>query len=239
MVQPTPVHYTPNPQKWHKDRYGCVRPIQNIPILVTFPKEADEGLWGGEGLIDGISRKNNDSHKPDVARLWKPRLQVRVFYSEILDRWMSITVTPRTLDLVDQSYGFDNYILQTHQVDLASQLGMKLKREMLLTLVRKSMYPDNPKKRDTIYEKYKHFVIPEEEAEWIGLTIIEAEVKQLSLEDQNCKSIQPLKDVYMKELVQLLKENRLQDIQIQEPEKWWQKYNPFIIEKDDDVKEQK
>ena len=25
---------------------------------------------------------------------------------------MSIVVTPRTMDLIDQAYGFDNYILQ-------------------------------------------------------------------------------------------------------------------------------
>ena len=41
-----------------------------------------------------------------------PRIIKRVFYSEILDRWMSINVTQTTLDLVDDAFGFDNYILK-------------------------------------------------------------------------------------------------------------------------------
>lgn len=55
--------------------------------------------------------------------------------------------------------------LQTHEVDLCSQLAMTLKREMLLALARKSMYPDDPLKRDKIYNKYKEFVIPVCESE--------------------------------------------------------------------------
>ena len=47
-----------------------------------------------------------------VPRLWKPFLQKRVFYSEILDKYLGIQVTLRTLDLIDEAYGFDNYVLK-------------------------------------------------------------------------------------------------------------------------------
>ena len=47
-----------------------------------------------------------------VPEIWKPRFTKRVFCSEILNKWMAIQVTPRTMDLIDESYGFDNYILK-------------------------------------------------------------------------------------------------------------------------------
>ena len=36
----------------------------------------------------------------------------RIFYSEILDKWLNIVVTLRTCDLVDDANGFDYYILK-------------------------------------------------------------------------------------------------------------------------------
>lgn len=46
----------------------------------------------------------------------------RELYSEILDHKFTITVTPRTLDLIDAAFGFDFYIL-------------KVRKKRLLTLV--------------------------------------------------------------------------------------------------------
>lgn len=47
-----------------------------------------------------------------MPKIWKPQLFKRQFYSEILDAKLTITVTMRTLDLIDQAYGFDFYILK-------------------------------------------------------------------------------------------------------------------------------
>lgn len=44
--------------------------------------------------------------------MWKPQLFERELYSEILDTKFTITVTQRTLDLIDEAYGFDFYILK-------------------------------------------------------------------------------------------------------------------------------
>ena len=55
-----------------------------------------------------------------------------IFYSEILDQHYALTCTRRTLDFIEEAKGFDNYILKTHEVDLKSDIGMKLKREMRL-----------------------------------------------------------------------------------------------------------
>lgn len=40
----------------------------------------------------------------------------------------------RTLDLIDEAYGFDFNILKTPKEDLCSKFGMDLKRGMLLLL---------------------------------------------------------------------------------------------------------
>lgn len=46
-----------------------------------------------------------------MPRYWVPTLKETSIYSEILDRYMNIVVTERTLSLIDEHYGFDNYIL--------------------------------------------------------------------------------------------------------------------------------
>lgn len=47
-----------------------------------------------------------------LKKTWKPQLFKRELYSEILDHKFTITVTSRTLDLIDAAYGFDFYILR-------------------------------------------------------------------------------------------------------------------------------
>ena len=32
---------------------------ENIPIPIKYPAVADEGLWGGEGIIEGLYRSKN------------------------------------------------------------------------------------------------------------------------------------------------------------------------------------
>lgn len=51
-----------------------------------------------------------------LRKTWKPQLFKRELYSEILDHKFSITVTARTLDLIDAAYGFDFYILRVSHI---------------------------------------------------------------------------------------------------------------------------
>lgn len=50
-----------------------------------------------------------------LRKVWKPQLFKRQLYSEILDHKFTISVTARTLDLIDAVYGFDFYILKVRQ----------------------------------------------------------------------------------------------------------------------------
>ncbi|KAJ1097408.1 hypothetical protein NDU88_002527 [Pleurodeles waltl] len=231
-----------NPKTGQRER------VQDVPILPYFPPEADKGLWGGEGWISGFRYANNDKLSARVKKTWKPQLFDRELYSEILDKKFNITVTIRTLDLIDAAYGFDFYILKTPKEDLNSKLGMDLKRAMLLRLAKRdsNLHPDDPAKREQIYDRYKdfnptisskdealgtlksplvendlpdspaglvhtdkthkEFVIPYEEAEWVGLTLEEAVEKQRLLEK---KDPVPLFKVYAEELAQQLQSQEL------------------------------
>lgn len=182
---PTPVHWRPlgvqyraNPKTGQKER------VQDVPIPIYYPPHSQDGLWGGEGWISGFRYANGDKLSTRLRKTWKPQVFKRELYSEILDHKFNITVTARALDLIDAAYGFDFYILKTPKEDLNSKLGTDLKRAMLLRLARKNteLYPNDPVKREQIYSKYKHFEIPEEEAEWLGLSLEEAVEKQRQLE---------------------------------------------------------
>jgi len=205
MRDPAPVHYKPDLRKYVADEFSCPQRVQNIPIPVFFPKESHDMLWGGEGIIAGFRRKKKKQKVPKVPRIWKPRLSSRVFYSEVLDVFLRVTVTRHTLEMIDAANGFDHYILSTPEVDMQSMLGMRLKRKLLLTLANNTLWPNNPAKHDEVLVKYQKYVIPAEEAEWIGLSIFEAERKQHAVEEtERLKNIRPLKNVYAEELVQKL-----------------------------------
>ncbi|NXA50668.1 RM28 protein, partial [Nothocercus julius] len=199
---PTPVHWRPlGVRSRYNPRTGQHERVQDVPVPVYLPPAAHQGLWGGEGWVRGFRYARNDKLSTRLPKTWKPQLFTRQFYSEILDATLTITVTMRTLDLIDEAFGFDFYILKaraargalgppgrdpqcTPKVDMCSKLGMDLKRTMLLRLARKDpkLHPDDPARREAIYHKYREFVIPEEEAEWVGLSLEEAIEKQRLLE---------------------------------------------------------
>nr|CAG4642133.1 EOG090X0GHI [Eurycercus lamellatus] len=223
-----PVHYIPEEGTWKRNpETGEVKIVQNKPLPLTYPKEFDYGLWGGETVVRGFIKRHPLRRR--VPHFWFPMLKKSVFYSDILDKHLEIVVTPRTLRLVDQHYGFDNYILETPPQDLKSLLGIKLKREMLLALARKDFLPNNPTKREELLNKYKKFILPEEEAEWYGLTLSEALEKVKKMETVVEKK-QPLKHKFRDEYIEQLKEKMIEDITSTSSPKSsssWAFLNPF------------
>lgn len=87
--------------------------MQNVPIPLRFPKEHDEGLWGGEGVIQGFVKKHLFNRR--VPKFWFPRLMSSVVYSQVLDLYLKVTVTPRALELIHANYGLDHYILKVRK----------------------------------------------------------------------------------------------------------------------------
>ncbi|ETN75720.1 ribophorin II [Necator americanus] len=203
----TPVHYRPPTSRLYWDPVRKVEvEAENYPLLVLHPSEADEGLWGGEGVVKGWKESRPYTKKKVlprdvdffvcfyrhwVPRLYFPALKNSVLYSEILDKHMTITVTERTMRLIDQHFGLDYYILRTPEIDLASKLGNRL------------VYVNDEERHNFIRQKYAEFVIPEEEADWIGLDLNEAVRKQQELEERRIP--EPLKFKFERDLVARLR----------------------------------
>ncbi|KAG7478835.1 39S ribosomal L28, mitochondrial [Solea senegalensis] len=214
--EPPAVHWRPLGVKYRANpKTGLKERVQDVPVPIFYPPQSQDGLWGGEGWISGFRYANNDKMSNRLKKTWRPQLFKRELYSEILDHKFTITVTARTLDLIDAAYGFDFYILKSPKEVLNSKLGMDLKRAMLLRLVRRNteLYPSDAVKRQKVYDKYKQFEIPEEEAEWVGLSLEEAVEKQKQLEH---KEPEPLFKVCVEELVEELLVQKLSEPHITE-----------------------
>lgn len=56
-----------------------------------------------------------------VPHFFFPALKYGIFYSEILDKRMKITVTERAHRLIDSHGGLDSYLLETPEIDVASK----------------------------------------------------------------------------------------------------------------------
>lgn len=80
--------------------------------------EAHTGIWGGEGVILGNKRRKQ-WFEVYPTRWLLPILNRSVVYSEILDKRLSVIVTKRTIELIVQHQGFDNYILEVSQLNVA------------------------------------------------------------------------------------------------------------------------
>lgn len=86
------------------------RRVQNVPLPLHFPKEFHEGLWGGEAIVQGFTKKHRYARR--APHFWFPTLRKSVVYSEVLDKYMNTVVTIRTINLIHEHYGFDHYLLK-------------------------------------------------------------------------------------------------------------------------------
>ncbi|XP_034174916.1 mitochondrial ribosomal protein L28 [Osmia lignaria lignaria] len=234
LQQPAAVHYIKEEGTYiRNEETEEVRPVQNVPLRLHFPKEFHEGLWGGEAVVQGFKKKHRYARR--APHFWFPTLRKSVVYSEILDKHMNAVVTNRTINLIHEHYGFDHYLLKTPACDLKSELALKLKREILIALADKTLYPNDPVKKEEIYNKYKEYLTAytREEIEWYGLTFTEACKKWTKLNEQ-MQQIQPLKLKYRSELIAKLKEEEVKKAEEQLEKSsisWNVKWNPFSSRK--------
>ncbi|XP_076243022.1 mitochondrial ribosomal protein L28 [Calliopsis andreniformis] len=232
IQEPTAVHYIKQEGTYVRDEETeVVHPVQNRPIPLKYPKEFNQCILGGEALIQGFRKKNQYTRK--YPHYWFPQLKKSVVYSEILDAYMSVVVTNRTINLIHEHYGFDHYLLKTPACDLKSELALKLKRQILIALADKTLYPDDPVKREEVYNKYKEYLTAytREEIEWYGLTYPEACKKWINNKSESTK-VEPLKFQYRSELIAKLKEKneKAENMDVSSEEKhssWISKLNPF------------
>ncbi|KYN07418.1 PREDICTED: 39S ribosomal protein L28, mitochondrial [Cyphomyrmex costatus] len=231
LQQPAAVHYIKKEGIYERnEKTEEVFSVQNVPLPLIYPKEIDDGIWGGEAIVQGFKKKGK--FKRRVPHFWIPTLKKSVLYSEVLDTYMRVVVTERALRLIHENYGFDHYLLKTPACDLRSLLALKLKRQILIALADKTLYPNDPTKHAEVYAKYEQYLsaYTREEIEWYGLTYKEACKKWIKLHE---KQPQPLKIQYRSELIAKLKENKIKEaenvdvVSPQETSSWLNKLNPF------------
>lgn len=233
LTTPKPVHYIHEEGTYVKnEETGEVLPVQNVPIPLSESNLEDEGIWGGEAIIDGRFRKLLGKHRihdlGPVPRFWYPQLHKTVIYSEVLNKYMICDVTTRAQILINNHFGLDYYLLETRACDLRNLLAVKLKRKILQALRDKTLYPDDEKKRKEVYDKFKKYLdnYTSEEIDWYGLTLKEARIKMAG-ENIRLSEIpkEPLKHQYRREFIEELHAESQQKL---ESKPWYkQKLLPF------------
>jgi large subunit ribosomal protein L28 len=214
IKQPTAVHYIPKEGKFERNPLtGQVTSIQNIPIPMMFPKESHDGLWGGEGIIKGFQKRTPTKRR--VPHFWVPVLRRSVVHSEILNEYLSVIVTDRTINLIHECHGFDHYLLKSPACDLRSRLALKLKRKILINLQdgckNWSATPDRQSSLLNEYNKYLVQYTPEE-IDWYGLGFEEA-IMKLKHQIDAADPIVPQKILFRSRLIEQLKEARIAEAQ--------------------------
>ncbi|OWA52689.1 putative 39S ribosomal protein L28, mitochondrial [Hypsibius exemplaris] len=224
--EPVPVHYKPVevPYEYDPEIGEIVRIEDTVPILPMFPPESHYGLWGGEGMVKGFIKRLDAPYMKKTAKWWYPKLSQVTLYSEVLDKYLLTIVTQRTLELIEEAKGFDFYLLKTHEVDLQSRLGLRLKGEVLRKLAAGDLYPDDPEKNSKIRKKYKAWTIPEEEAAWVGLSLEQAEAKYNA---EQYAPPAPLKEVFREQLLLELHKLKLEGHDKDSDGSWTTRLNPF------------
>ncbi|XP_066146888.1 large ribosomal subunit protein bL28m [Euwallacea fornicatus] len=239
-TEPSAVHYIPEEGKWKRDELtGEVRPVQNIPIPLLYPKEYNNHMWGGEAVVQGFQKR--DPRRRRVPHFWIPVLKRSVVHSEVLDTYFSVIVTNRTINLVNSNYGFDHYLLKTPACDLKSLLPLGLKRKVLKEL--EAGCPklnDRPQLQREILQKYGKYLeaYTSEEIDWYGYSYTEACNRfKKQMEEQH--TVVPLKHIYRTELIDKLRAASIEeamDKSLKSSESglgatWLKKMNPFTKKK--------
>ncbi|KPI91202.1 39S ribosomal protein L28, mitochondrial [Papilio xuthus] len=199
------------------------------PAAVHFIPQ--ESKWKRDELT-GFQKRSDQRRR--VPHYWVPVLKRTVVRSEVLNTHLSVTVTDRTINLINDHYGFDHYLLKTPACDLVSMLALKLKKQILIELMNGCpRYANNPQKQKEIYNEYKTYLssYTPEEIEWYGLTWYEALSKVAKQKEAQNKPV-PLKNIYRKKLVEKLKAAESEDKndateEISTTTSWLSKMNPF------------
>lgn len=212
--QPAAVHYVPKDGMFQReDITGLISPIQNVPLPLIDPPEAHEGIWGGEAIIKGFQKRNQ--YKRRVPHFWVPVLRRSVIHSQVLNEYMAVTVTDRTLDQIHDSHGFDHYLLKTPACDLRSMLAIKLKKKILVDLLAGCpKLASEPEKQQSVLKEYACYLTQytPEEIDWYGLTYVEAVLK-IKNEVESKEDKRPHKVIFRQKLIEQLKEAGISEAQ--------------------------
>ena len=89
------------------------------------------GLYGKKYIRFG----NNVSHSERrTRRIWKPNVQTKRVYSDVLGEWIKFKMTTHAMRCISKAGGIDNYLLSKKRKDQDSVIGEKVKNRILKVL---------------------------------------------------------------------------------------------------------
>eukprot|EP00299_Pterocystis_sp_00344_P005714 c17454_g1_i1.p1 GENE.c17454_g1_i1~~c17454_g1_i1.p1 ORF type:complete len:152 (-),score=28.49 c17454_g1_i1:15-470(-) len=104
------------------------------------PGRASRGLYHGKGIMFGCQVSHSMRH---TRRTWKPNVQSKRLWSDILNRFIHFNVTTNVLRTIDKKGGLDSYLLKTDDAVLGNPIASMFKRKMQkLILSGEAMHPD-------------------------------------------------------------------------------------------------
>jgi len=109
-----------------------------LPRACTFEykvhtfKRGRRGLFGGKHIKFGnkISMPNNSK----TRRSWKPNAVTKRLYSPLLEKSVKLKITTSVIKDIDHAGGIDEYILKRPHRIMQSDVGSRLKLELMNTL---------------------------------------------------------------------------------------------------------
>jgi len=137
----------------------------------------------------------------------RKRLRRKLLYSEVLKEFVPMSVDGLILAKIDESYGFDHYLLKHPACILDCPIALKTKRKILLELLNGCpKTADNPEVQAYILKEYKRYLASytAEEIEWYGLTYEEAVQKMQT--DSQVQERPPTKPVSKEDMLRLINE---------------------------------
>ncbi|GAQ91502.1 putative mitochondrial ribosomal protein L28 precursor [Klebsormidium nitens] len=95
-------------------------------------KRGRRGLYAGERIRFGDQISEDGGNR--TKRTWKPNVQWKRVFSLALDEMVRIRMTTQALHQIDAAGGIDEYLLNTPQEKLNSDVGMKLRGRIVEAL---------------------------------------------------------------------------------------------------------
>lgn len=122
-------------------------PLGIEQIARAVARRSRRGLYAGRQVLSGNKVSEDGGNRS--RRSWKPNVQSKQLYSEILDRMVPAKVTTHALRCIAKAGGLDSYILTTPDNKLQSDLAVQLRQEMQqqLRLIQERQQQQSPQQQ--------------------------------------------------------------------------------------------
>lgn len=98
----------------------------------AFMHRVRRGLYAGKEVKFGNKVSEDGGNKS--RRMWKPNTQYKRVYSFALEKMIRIRMTTHAMRCIDKSGGIDEYLVNTSDAKLNSDVGLFWKEKILAAL---------------------------------------------------------------------------------------------------------